>query len=116
MSPDETIKAVELDDLKFSELVDVPPYHYGVVFERILTSLLQSSSLRNGKGGALPILRLRWRSQICFFHRKPTGDPLEFATDLITRLMSGRVGKLIALGVWLIVMSLVVIEWFQWFR
>jgi hypothetical protein len=24
-----------LDDLEFSELVDVPPYHYGVVFERI---------------------------------------------------------------------------------
>ena len=27
-------KAVELGDLKFSELLDVPPYHYGVVFER----------------------------------------------------------------------------------
>src|SRR5215831_11423067 len=35
MSADETIKAVELGDLKLSELVDVPPYHYGVVFERI---------------------------------------------------------------------------------
>ncbi len=34
MSPDQTIKAVELGDLKFSELLDVPPYHYGVVFER----------------------------------------------------------------------------------
>jgi SAM-dependent methyltransferase len=35
MSSDQTIKAVGLGDLKFSELVDVPPYHYGVVFERI---------------------------------------------------------------------------------
>ena len=35
MSSDQTIKVVELDDLEFSELVDVPPYHYGVVFERI---------------------------------------------------------------------------------
>ncbi|HKD25187.1 MAG TPA: hypothetical protein VKC66_04625 [Xanthobacteraceae bacterium] len=52
-----------------------------------------------------------------FFPRKPTGDPLEFATDLITRLMPGRVGKLIALGMWLIAVSLIVIEWwFQWFR
>jgi SAM-dependent methyltransferase len=35
MSSDQTIKAVELDGLKFCDLVDVPPYHYGVVFERI---------------------------------------------------------------------------------
>src|SRR5262249_7939324 len=35
MSSDQTIKAAELGDLKFYELVDVPPYHYGVVFERI---------------------------------------------------------------------------------
>jgi SAM-dependent methyltransferase len=35
MSPDQTIKAAELGDLKFADLVDVPPYHYGVVFERI---------------------------------------------------------------------------------
>ncbi len=35
MSSDQTIKAVELGDLKFSELVDVPPYHYAVLFERI---------------------------------------------------------------------------------
>jgi ubiquinone/menaquinone biosynthesis C-methylase UbiE len=35
MSSDQTIKAVELGDLKFSELVDVPPYHYGVLFGRI---------------------------------------------------------------------------------
>jgi len=35
MSSDQTIKVVELGDLKFSALVDVPPYHYGVLFERI---------------------------------------------------------------------------------
>lgn len=35
MSPDQTIEAAELGDLRFSKLVDVPPYHYGVVFERI---------------------------------------------------------------------------------
>jgi hypothetical protein len=29
MSPDHTIK-----DVRFSKPVDVPPYHYGVVFER----------------------------------------------------------------------------------
>jgi ubiquinone/menaquinone biosynthesis C-methylase UbiE len=34
MSPDETIKAVESGGLRFSDLVDVPPYHYGTVFER----------------------------------------------------------------------------------
>jgi ubiquinone/menaquinone biosynthesis C-methylase UbiE len=34
MSPDQTIKAAELDGLKFSMLVDVPPYHYGIVVER----------------------------------------------------------------------------------
>lgn len=35
MSPDQTIKATQADGLKFAALVDVPPYHYGVVFERI---------------------------------------------------------------------------------
>jgi SAM-dependent methyltransferase len=35
MSPDQTIKAAEFCDLRFSKLVDVPPYHCGVVFERI---------------------------------------------------------------------------------
>jgi ubiquinone/menaquinone biosynthesis C-methylase UbiE len=35
MSPDQTIKAAELGDLRFSKLVDVPPHHHGVVFERI---------------------------------------------------------------------------------
>lgn len=34
MSPDQTIKAAELDDLRFSKLVEMPPYHYGAVFER----------------------------------------------------------------------------------
>jgi SAM-dependent methyltransferase len=29
MSPDQTIEAAELGDLRFSKLVDVPPYHYG---------------------------------------------------------------------------------------
>ena len=27
-------KAIELADLKFSQLVDVPPFHYGAIFER----------------------------------------------------------------------------------
>jgi SAM-dependent methyltransferase len=35
MSPDQTIKAVEAGGLKFSKQVDVSPYHYGIVFERI---------------------------------------------------------------------------------
>jgi hypothetical protein len=35
MLPDETIKAVESGGLRFSKHVDVLPYHYGVVFERI---------------------------------------------------------------------------------
>ena len=34
MSPDQTIKAAEWDGLKFFMLVDVPPYHDGVVLER----------------------------------------------------------------------------------
>jgi SAM-dependent methyltransferase len=34
MSPDQTIGSVESDALKFCELVDLPPYHYGAVFER----------------------------------------------------------------------------------
>src|SRR5208283_4734234 len=28
MSPEQTIKVAEIDDLKFRELIDVPPYHY----------------------------------------------------------------------------------------
>jgi len=34
MSPQQTIEAVEAGGLKFAQLVEVPPYHYGVVFER----------------------------------------------------------------------------------
>ena len=47
---------------------------------------------------------------------RPTGDPLEFVTDLIIRLIPGRIGKVIAIGVWLIGVSLIVYEWFQWIR
>jgi protein-L-isoaspartate O-methyltransferase len=34
MSPDQTIQAVEAGELTFTRLVELPPYHYGVVFER----------------------------------------------------------------------------------
>ncbi len=34
MSPDQTIEAVEAGGLKLARLVEVPPYHYGAVFER----------------------------------------------------------------------------------
>jgi SAM-dependent methyltransferase len=34
ISPEETIKSVEADGLKFTKLVEIPPYHYGVVFQR----------------------------------------------------------------------------------
>jgi hypothetical protein len=34
MSPEETIEAVEGSDMKVSHIVEVPPYHYGAVFER----------------------------------------------------------------------------------
>jgi 2-polyprenyl-3-methyl-5-hydroxy-6-metoxy-1,4-benzoquinol methylase len=34
MSPEETIKSVEGRGLKFTKIVEVPPYHYGVVFQR----------------------------------------------------------------------------------
>jgi SAM-dependent methyltransferase len=34
VSPQQTIEAIELADLKFSKLVEVPPFHYGAVFER----------------------------------------------------------------------------------
>jgi len=33
MSPEETIKSVERGQLKFSKKVEIPPYHYGVVFK-----------------------------------------------------------------------------------
>ena len=34
ISPEEAIKSVEADGLKFTKLVEIPPYHYGVVFQR----------------------------------------------------------------------------------
>jgi SAM-dependent methyltransferase len=34
ISPEETIKSIEAAGLKHVQLVEVPPYHYGVVFER----------------------------------------------------------------------------------
>jgi len=34
ISPKETIKSVEAGGLKHVQLVELPPYHYGVVFER----------------------------------------------------------------------------------
>ena len=34
ISPEETIKSVEAGGLKHVQLVELPPYHYGVVFER----------------------------------------------------------------------------------
>jgi protein-L-isoaspartate O-methyltransferase len=34
VSPEETIKSVEAGGLKLAQLVEVPPYHYGVVFAR----------------------------------------------------------------------------------
>ena len=33
MSPEETVKSVEGRGLKFIKLVEVPPYHYGVMFQ-----------------------------------------------------------------------------------
>ena len=33
MSPEQTIKSVEAGGLKFSKKVEIPPYHYGVVFK-----------------------------------------------------------------------------------
>jgi SAM-dependent methyltransferase len=34
MSPEQTIKAVERGGLELAEIVELPPYHYGAVFER----------------------------------------------------------------------------------
>jgi ubiquinone/menaquinone biosynthesis C-methylase UbiE len=34
MTPEETINSVETDGLKFIKVVEIPPYHYGVVFNR----------------------------------------------------------------------------------
>ncbi len=35
LSPQQTIAAIEVAGLKFSQLVELPPYHYGAVFERL---------------------------------------------------------------------------------
>jgi protein-L-isoaspartate O-methyltransferase len=37
MSPKQTIQAVEVGGLKLVRVVEVPPYHYGAVFERPLS-------------------------------------------------------------------------------
>jgi protein-L-isoaspartate O-methyltransferase len=37
LSPQQTIDAVETGGLKFVELVEIPPYHYGAVFARTAT-------------------------------------------------------------------------------
>ena len=34
LSPEQTIEAVETSGLKLARLIDVPPYHYGAVFEQ----------------------------------------------------------------------------------
>jgi hypothetical protein len=34
LSPGETARAVEAGGLKLHRVVEVPPYHYGAVFER----------------------------------------------------------------------------------
>jgi SAM-dependent methyltransferase len=35
LSPDQTINAVEAGGMKFADLVEIPPYHYGAIFERL---------------------------------------------------------------------------------
>ena len=34
LTPEKTIAAVEAGGLRFSKLVEIPPYHYGAIFER----------------------------------------------------------------------------------
>jgi ubiquinone/menaquinone biosynthesis C-methylase UbiE len=34
LTPEKTIEAVKIDGLKFSMLIEIPPYHYGAIFER----------------------------------------------------------------------------------
>jgi SAM-dependent methyltransferase len=46
MPPEQTIKSVEVSRLKFAELVELPPYHYAVMFER--------SSFGHEEAGAAP--------------------------------------------------------------
>jgi hypothetical protein len=33
ISPEDTIKSVEAGGLKFSKMIEIPPYHYGAVFK-----------------------------------------------------------------------------------
>ena len=34
LSPDDTVMAVHASSLNFTQLIEIPPYHYGAVFER----------------------------------------------------------------------------------
>ena len=34
LSPQQTIAAVEAGGLKLARLIELPPYHYGAIFER----------------------------------------------------------------------------------
>jgi ubiquinone/menaquinone biosynthesis C-methylase UbiE len=34
LSPDQTIASVEAGGLRFAQQLEIPPYHYGVIFER----------------------------------------------------------------------------------
>jgi SAM-dependent methyltransferase len=34
LTPEKTIEAVKVGGLKFSMLIEIPPYHYGAIFER----------------------------------------------------------------------------------
>src|SRR5262249_31736508 len=36
LTPEKTIEAVKMDGLKFLTLIEIPPYHYGAIFERAL--------------------------------------------------------------------------------
>jgi hypothetical protein len=37
LTPERSIEAVKIDWLKTSMLIEIPPYHYGAIFERSLT-------------------------------------------------------------------------------
>ena len=39
LSPDQTIKEVEMGGFKLAELVEIPPYHYGAIFGRALPAV-----------------------------------------------------------------------------
>jgi hypothetical protein len=34
LTPEKTIEVVKMDGLQFLALVEIPPYHYGAIFER----------------------------------------------------------------------------------